>query len=113
MVSKGEKILVITRRLFDGDLRRHFVGEVQATSSAVARVQGYAFVFDETTKQFVRHDELRTRIIPLIDALLVVIVLPDGVSIEDIRYSWDADNRRIITDENQFKMNISEFGPDR
>ena len=113
MIAKGEKIFVITRRLFEGDLRRHFVGEVQDATSTAVRVQGYSFVFDESTKQFVRHDDLRTRVLSLIDAGFVINILPREASIQDIRYKWDDKNRRLLTDEKTFKINVNEFTVDR
>jgi hypothetical protein len=113
MISKGEKILVITRRLFDGDLRRHFVGEVQETTSTAMRIKGYSFVFDEATLQFVRHDEKRIRIFSFIDSGLVIFILPSEVCMDDISYKWEENNRRIITDGKMYKMNISEFGVHR
>ena len=113
MINKGEKVFIITRRLFDGDLRRHFVGEVQEVTSVAMRVQGYAFVFDDGTKQFVRREGLRIRIFSLIDAGLVINILPSQVQVEDIRYKWDDENRRIISDEKAFRMNISEFSLNR
>ena len=113
MITTGEKIFVITRRLFEGDLRRHFVGEVRAATDFTIRVQGYAYVFDEGTKQFVRREELRTRIFSLIDASLVIQILPEEVCIEDLQYVWDDNNRRLITDRKTFSMNISEFSVNR
>ena len=113
MLSKGEKVFVITRRLFEGDLRRHFVGEVQEISSFAMRAKGFSFVFDEGTKQFVRREELRIRIFSLIDVGLVINILPEEARLEDIRYIWDEQNRRIITDDTTFSMNISEFSVNR
>lgn len=109
MITIGEKVLVITRRAFEGDLRRHFVGEVLDTTSATVRVQGYSFVFDESTKDFIRHDELRIQIFSLIDSGLVIYILPQDICLEDIKYTWDKNNRRIITDQKEFMLNISEF----
>ena len=105
----GEKVLVVTLRLFEKDLRRHFVGEVQEITSSAIRVQGYSFVFDDATSQFVRHDELRIRIFSLIDAGLVINVLPGEADIENIRYSWDEKKRRFLGDNRTFKLNINEF----
>ncbi len=113
MISKGEKVFVITRRSFDGDLRRHFVGEVHETTRFAMRVQGYSFVFDEGTKQFVRREDLRIRIFSLIDAGFVINILPGEVCLEDIRYKWDEENRRFLTDEKTFKLNVSEFSEGR
>lgn len=54
IVNRGEIVHVVTRRLFDGDLRRHFVGKVEEAEGCVARLKGYTFVYDEATNQFVR-----------------------------------------------------------
>ena len=113
MISKGEKVFVITRRLFDGDLRRHFVGEVQEAINFAMRVQGYSFVFDEGMKQFVRREEPRIRIFSLIDAGLVINILPEHACIEDMQYRWDEQNRRMLSAEKSFSLNISEFTAQR
>jgi len=113
MFAKGEKIFVITRRLFEKDLRRHFVGEVQETSETAVRVRGYAFVFDESTNDFIRREELRTRVFSMIDAGIVINLLPGDVDMEQIRYGMDAKNRRVITDGKAFQMNVSEFALNR
>ncbi len=113
MLSKGEKVYVITRRLFAEDLRRHFVGEVQVPTGATVRVCGYEYVYDEITNDFVRRDGLRTRIFSLIDAGIVINVIPAEVILEDIRYGVDGKNHRIVTDGKSFTMNVSEFGARR
>ena len=32
VLQSGEKVHIVTRRMFDGDLRRHFAGEVKAVA---------------------------------------------------------------------------------
>ena len=113
MLTKGDKLFLITRRLFESDLRRHFVGEVLEVSAATVMVSGYAFVFDQTVNEFVRRDDLRTRIFSLIDAGIDIGVLPRDAYLEDIRYYLDDERRRILTDQKTFKMNVSEFGINR
>ena len=113
MLAKGEKVFIVTRRLFETDLRRHFVGEVLEASGATVRVSGYGFVFDETNKEFVRREGLRIRIFPLIDAGLTINVIPREIILEDIRYSTNETSQRVITDNKSFQMNISEFGLNR
>jgi len=49
----------------------------------------------------------------LIDAGLVINVLPEEVILEEIRYRRNEKNQCIITDEKSFKMNVSEFGLNR
>ena len=40
VIDKGEKIHIVTRRNFEGDLRRHFVGEVVEVQDAAVRIEG-------------------------------------------------------------------------
>ena len=54
VVEPGEKLFIVTRRLFEGDLRRHFVGEVKAATESTVRLEGYTFVFDAGIGKFVR-----------------------------------------------------------
>ncbi|MDP3939642.1 MAG: hypothetical protein Q8R92_16115 [Deltaproteobacteria bacterium] len=112
-LTAGEKIHVITRRLFENDLRRHFIGEVEACTDILIRARGFAFVYDEGSNDFTRREETRTRIFSLLDANLIVNVLPKDVAVEDIRYRLDDRNRRLVTDGKGFAMNISEFGAQR
>ncbi len=86
LLAAGDKVLIITRRQFETDLRRHFVGEVEEWSGAVARVRGYAFVYDPYTNLFLRREDLRTRLFPIIDAGLIVVLLPKAVVLADLHY---------------------------
>lgn len=58
----GEKLHIVTRRLFGDDLRRHFVGTCTAIDRSRARVEGYAFVFDPSRNEYQRRPERRTRL---------------------------------------------------
>jgi len=109
VLKNGEIIFIAARRLFDKDLRRLFVGEVLESSETIARVRGYAFVFEDLNNDFVKRDEVRTRIISLTDAVNIINVLPSNAVLEDIRYQVEKGNQRIITDGITFKLNISEF----
>ena len=113
ILYKGEKVFIITRRLFHWDLRRHFVGEVQEVTDSTIRVQGFAFIFDDTSQQFIRRDDLRIRVFSLLDAGIVINVLSTEINIEDIHYKTDEKNRRVITDNKTFSMNVSEFAVNR
>ncbi|MEZ4484783.1 MAG: hypothetical protein R2864_09340 [Syntrophotaleaceae bacterium] len=110
MLSKGEKLFVITRRQFEGDLRRHFVGEVQGTTEWAVRVQGYLFVYDNVNNVYVRREGERTRIFSLVDAGLVINLLPREAVLKDVRYRADEEDHLVLTDEKSFKLDINEFG---
>lgn len=109
LLDIGDKVHVIERRLFDSDVRRHFVGTVDRVDSAAMRVSGYVFVFDSGPSAYVRSDELRTRIIPLAAAGFVINVAPPETNIDDVRYV-EQGGRLIVTDGGVFSLDINEFG---
>ena len=45
-IKVGDKLHIITRRRFENDVRRHFVGEVTAIFGELQEIRGYAFVFE-------------------------------------------------------------------
>lgn len=110
VLSKGEKLLIIRRRLFEKDMRRHFVGEIEEVSAELIRIKGYGFVFDETVNDFKRRSKLQINIFSLVDAGNSIIVLPEEVDIETIRYSVNEKGQRIITDGKSYNLQVSEFG---
>jgi hypothetical protein len=109
LLKKGEKVHVIARRLFEGDLRRHFVGEVKAATDTIARMEGYVFVFDTRKNEYIKKPSLRVRIIALADSNNIVNVIPQSVSIEELSYQTSADNRTVVTDGKSFSLDINEF----
>ncbi len=112
MIAHGEKLHIIFRRRFDGDLRRHFLGEVVATEGPFARVIGHTFVFDTASNRYERRPERRVRLIGLADAGVVVNLLPPDVDLEALDYRI-VDGHLVITDGRDFRLDINEFGPKR
>lgn len=113
MLNKGEKVFVITRRLFNGDRIRQFVGEVLESSNTLIKVRGYVFVHDDFTNEFVRRDDIRTRVISLVDAVNIIMVIPENVLLENVQYELDDLNQRVLTDKESFYMNLNEFGANK
>jgi hypothetical protein len=109
LLMPGERIHVITRRLFEGDLRRHFVGEIVAANNRAVRVKGYAFIFYPARNEYVRRPELRERIIALADAGEIINVIPGNVSLEELTYRPSEENRLVVTDGKSFRLDINEF----
>jgi len=109
IIQKNEKVHIITRRLFEGDLRRHFVGIVMDASEHAIKVRGFVYVFDEGKNEFVRRDGERQRLFSITDADLVINLLPSGALISNIRYQLDEQRNRIVTDGETFTLNINEF----
>jgi hypothetical protein len=108
LLNPGEKMHVITRRLFQGDIRRHFAGEIVSASEGIARVKGYTYVFYPERNRYVRRPELRERIITLADAGNVIHVIPQEVNLAELVYGASADNRLVVTDRKSFSLDINE-----
>ena len=109
LIDVGEKLHIITRRIFEGDLRRHFVGTVRAVERDVVRVQGYTFVFNPSVKEYRRRPEVRTRIFGLGDAQMIVNIIPPETDLERTQYVV-REGRLVISDGNNFNLDVNEFG---
>ena len=108
ILEKGEKIHIITRRSFDGELRRHFAGTaISDVEQGVLRVEGYAFIFNANTNQYEKRIGLRTRIFSLVDGRHVVNVLPAAVDIEKVYYAKKEEGHLVVTDGGEFKLEIN------
>ena len=110
LLNKGEKVHVMTRRLFEGDLRRHFAGEVMEASESGVRLEGYVFVLDTAKNHFVRRVEKRVRIIGILDSGHIIKVIPPDVRLEDLKYLLSPDKRLVVTDGREFSLDVNEFG---
>lgn len=110
-LSSGARVHVVERRLFEGDIRRHFAGVVEAVANSVARVRGYTFVHEPGRGAYVRSEHEQTRLIALTAGHLVIRVLPPDTRVAEIEYRADG-NRMIVTD-GTFELEIADFGAHR
>jgi hypothetical protein len=108
ILNTGEYLHIIHRQLFQGDVRRHFVGMVEGHEGNLIRVKGYLFAMDSTQSQFVRREELRTRIISLNESVIVNI-LPSHVKIDEITYTHRPNGDIFVTDGTDWHLNITHL----
>ena len=108
MVEPGEKLFIVTRRLFEGDLRRHFVGEVKAATDSTVRLEGYTFVFDGGIGKFVR-GEHRGRIFGLGDSGLIIIIIPKDANLDKVSHRFSEKGGKVLSDGKTFELDVSEF----
>ncbi|MBN1782775.1 hypothetical protein JW948_16685 [bacterium] len=109
LMHPGDKLHIITRRLFPEELRRHFIGEVQSVNENAVRVKGYVFVQDRVRNEFQRRDDVRIRVFSLVDAGLIINIIPAEVDIEEIRYEMTPENHVVVTDGKEFSLDMQEF----
>lgn len=112
IVDAGDKLFVQTRRRFEEDIRRHFVGEVQSADGALVAVLGYTFIFNAGVNEYRRLPEKRIRIFSVADAGNIVNKLPRETDVERITYRI-LDERVVVTDNQDLYLSINEFGASR
>jgi hypothetical protein len=108
ILSPGEKVHIIHRRLFEHDPHRHFVGTVEAYDAGVVRVTGHVYAVDPMTFQFVRRADLRTRIVSAVSGEVIINVIPSSVKLDKVRYRQEANGLRV-TDGSDWHIDISEI----
>jgi hypothetical protein len=113
ILEPGSKIHVVTRRAFEADSPRHFVGEVLEATEVLATAEGFAFVRDPNRNQFARRPDARVRIISLVDAANVIFILPRDVDVASVTYTLTDKQRLIVTDGKNLQLDITEFGGGR
>lgn len=109
VLEVGDKLHIITRRLFEGDIRRHFVGEVTGISGELQEVRGHTYVYNRGSNQFMKRPELRTRIFSVGQADFIVNKIPREVTIASLEYRF-IEKRLVVTDGEKFALDINEFG---
>jgi len=108
IINVGEYVHIIHRQLFPSDGRRHFVGIVEGHEGALIRVKGYLFAMDSSNSQFVRREELRTRVVSVNDAVIVNI-LPAHVKIDQITYTHRPNGDVHVTDGTDWHLDITHL----
>lgn len=112
LLQQGDKLHIITRRLFEADVRRHFACQVDVVTPSAFRATGYVFVLDHTRNEYIRHPDLRTRIVSFSDISQIINILPSEVDITRLVYRV-INGHLTVTDDNHFHLDINEFGPTR
>jgi hypothetical protein len=108
ILNTGEYVHIIHRQLFPDDFRRHFVGTVESHEGALVRVKGYLFTMDPKRNEFVRREQLRTRVVSLNDAV-ILNVLPAGAQIDQITYTHRPNGDILVTDGTDWHLDITHL----
>ena len=110
LIEISEKVHVVVRRTFETDLRRHFIGEIKMANDSIARIEGYFMLFDKSKNTFIKNPNIRVTIMDLSSSGYWVNIIPKDVSLADLRYNYDSNNKLKLTDGKSFEIDINEFG---
>ena len=108
IINVGEYVHIIHRQLFQNDAQRHFVGTVEGHEGNLIRLKGYLFAMDSAHTQFVRREQIRTRVVALDDDV-IVNVLPSSVKIDHITYTHRPNGDIHITDGTDWHLDITHL----
>jgi hypothetical protein len=102
VVQQGEKLYVTECSITGTNTRHHFAGEVTGISGDVVRLDGYDFVYGESSGTFTRNPWRWKRIIRL-DNAFVFFVLPEDCKLDEIHLERDG-TELIITQGGSFLL---------
>jgi hypothetical protein len=108
ILEPGDNLLVVHRRLYDGDQSRFFVGRVEAYEHGLAKVCGHSFARDSVDGNLCRKDEIQTKIFAIGSGTLITYFIPADVDVDQLQMET-LDAGLTLTDGKRFAMNISEW----
>ncbi len=107
VISPGQKVHIVEKLLFENDLRRHFVGQVEAAASHAIRIRGYAWYYDEVKETYIRRAGVRERVMYL-GPDMIINIMPQEVDIDAIHYAVDKAGISRITDGKSYGLDLNE-----
>ncbi|MFT5658483.1 MAG: hypothetical protein ACI9KN_001764 [Gammaproteobacteria bacterium] len=110
IIEIGEKIHIMYRALYESSTRRHFLGEVQAVEGAACRLEGFVFVYDKKSAEFVRKSDKRVTVIDISESGYIVNIIDKKVNLDNVSYKYMPGAGLVATDDTGFSLNINEFG---
>lgn len=108
ILEEGSKVLIIHRRLFEGDNARFFVGVVDAYEQGVAKVRGHTWIRDSFSPGFFQKHDRRTKIASISSGTLLVYELPSETEMGKLKFSVNDEGKILLTDGNQLMLDLSE-----
>ena len=102
VVRQGDKLYVTEFAITGTHARHYFAGEVTGVSGDVIRLDGYDFVYDESSGAFTRNPWRWKRIIRL-DNAFVFFVLPEDCKLDALHLERDG-TELIITEGGSYLL---------
>lgn len=108
ILEQGDKILVAHRRMFQEDAPRFFTGVVERCEGDLVCATGHSWIRNLFEGHVVRKDDVRTKILSLSSGALMVYRLPKQVELETLEVERGIGTQLVMTDGQEFVMDISE-----
>jgi len=108
LLEPGDNLLVVHRRLFEGDQSRFFVGRVEAYEDGLVRIEGYSFARDSVDGNLCRKEESQAKLYAIGSGTLITYFIPAEVDVAQLKMETRKSGL-TLTDGQRFSMNISEW----
>lgn len=108
ILNQGDKVLVIHRRIFEGDKSRFFIGITEEYDQGVAKIKGNTFASNPHTTEVIRKPEERTKLISISSGTLFVYLLPPSTDLEKLRFITDPNGSFHLKEGDRAIMDLSE-----
>lgn len=113
ILERGSKLLVVHRRLFEGDRSRYFIGTVDDFDAGVARITGHSWAQNLLDGQFTRKEDERSKIISLTSDGLIVYCLYPTVKLDKLAFETTPQGRVYLSDGGDLHMDLSETATEK
>jgi hypothetical protein len=108
MMSEGDAVLIVHRRLFSDDQSRFFIGTVQDYEAGIACVKGVTWLRDPANGEYCAKPDTRTKVISASSGTLMIYLLPAGCQTESLELAKRDDRHLVLRDGQGFEMDLSE-----
>lgn len=108
IVSEGDCLLVVYRRLFESDHSRMFVGNVDAYQDGIVRLTGYTLAREGADGDFCRKHQKQTKLFAIASGTLLIYVLPEAFQVDRARIDV-GELKLTFTDGQDHSLDISEW----
>lgn len=109
LFNTGDKVHVLVRRNFDGDVRRHLIGMVERSSEHAILVQGRKAVYDNSSANYDILSEINSQVVSLVDSGVIITHIPEHVKLDELYYQYNP-GMTVITDGKEWTLRITEVG---
>jgi len=109
LLEKGDKVLIVHRRLFESDRPRLFMGEVKSYEDGVLKATGRSWTAGLFNNgEFVEKGDPRTKLFALGSGTLIAYELPRELELSTLDFEYDNEDHVWLTDGDTFRMNLTE-----
>jgi len=108
ILTAGDKLLVVHRRLFAGDAVRFFTCKVEEYEDGIVRVSGHTWIRDPVGGRMLRKQDESTKIVALSAGSIMAYVLPQSADMSTLTFEVDERGGLWLSDGAGFKMDLRE-----